>query len=391
MVYRSDSVEVILTFDGRGLTWRRGRDVRVPGGLASPAGHKPSSRRRFRCASRGGVYEPPHLRGSPGPAPGPARPPARGIPPRPPFLLGGVHRPRGPDPRAEGDGTHRVPAAPDPCAAPSVRLRRALRALARGLLPRRRLLRDPRPPSAEPPRQGHPFHRHCRSGLPRAPPRRAGGPDAGRGRGAPGGALKQLLRPRAGRAPHRRGAGPARGDPGPDPGGRAGDPARHPPPRARRSAAGGGRVLHHQRVARNPARGEDRRPPHRGGTAGAGDPRPDGALGDSCPAGGGRALLGPLIPWAEGRAQEEVSAHFPWPSKTRSTKGKPIRSLSPRARSSQMFSTEGYSRKSFQWRGSLGGGTAPLLGLLSAKPPQHPPPLPPPLPPPPPPSVPSAR
>src|SRR5262245_47000336 len=48
------------------------------------------------------------------------------------------------------------------------------------------------------------------------------------------------------------------------------------------------------------------------------------------------------------RADFHSSAHLPWPSHTRNVTENGSRSFTLAPRSSQMFSTEGYSRKSFQ-------------------------------------------
>ena len=59
-----------------------------------------------------------------------------------------------------------------------------------------------------------------------------------------------------------------------------------------------------------------------------------------------------LVDADHGRPPRSVSAHLAWPSYTRMVKGKVTASAISVARRSQMFSTVGYSMKSFQWRWS---------------------------------------
>src|SRR5207249_12280989 len=67
------------------------------------------------------------------------------------------------------------------------------------------------------------------------------------------------------------------------------------------------------------------------------------------------------------RSELSVSAHLPSPSHTRSVKGNSSRSFSLALRSSQIFSTDGYSRESFHDRWSQCASTPRRPSFRSAK------------------------
>jgi hypothetical protein len=228
------------------------------GGLGGPAGgrlHEPADLSRLSRAEAGPAHPPAAGLG------GPAR--------RRPMRSRGGAREGGGGGGAPCDRPPGVTAAPHVCSPAPVPLRGAVHAASVVALPGGSLVRDGARAPGEPARQGHAVHPHRGGSLPRVAPRRPRGPHGRRGRGHPGGPVQQLLRRGPRRAPH---------------GGRAGAGGRHPRDRAGtrlRAAAGRAdtrahrrpgrpqRVLPHQRLARRPGRGADRRPTDRERSAGA--------------------------------------------------------------------------------------------------------------------------